>query len=212
MSFSTSVAPARAFLRRFINQLYTINKPHHTIHLSSHTIEDLETWSRFLESYNSITYFRALNITHSNDINMASDASHQVFEATYGSSWVQAVYPPSWKTLHIIFLEIYQIFVMVTMFGPKLKNSNILFHCDNVEVTWIINQQSSKKSVIMWVVRPLVLTLIQFNISLKCKHIPGVLNTLPVLIAFHDSRWCPSFCVVMEWNQNLPTFRHLCCP
>ena len=77
----------------------------------------------------------------------------------------------------------YPIFVMVTMFGPKLKNSNILFHCDNVAVTRIINKQSNKKAFIMRVVRPLVLTLIQFNISLKCKHIPGVLNTLPARIS-----------------------------
>ena len=31
------------------------------------------------------------------------------------------------------------------MFGPKLKNSNTLFHFDNVAVTRIINKQSSKK-------------------------------------------------------------------
>ena len=35
--------------------------------------------------------------------------------------------------------------MVTTMFGPKLKKSNTLFHFDNVAVTRIINKQSSKK-------------------------------------------------------------------
>ena len=45
-------------------------------------------------------------------------------------------------------------------------------------VTQIINKQTSPNLVIMYIVRPLILKLIQHNIHLRAKHIPGHLNIL----------------------------------
>ena len=179
LNFAASVVPARPFLRRLINLLKTIDKPHYFIRLNKGTQRDLYTWLSFLENYNGITYFRALKMCDSTAINMVSDASKKGFGACYGKKWLQARYPESWHHHHITILELYPIFVLINIFGHLMKNSNILFHCDNEAVTAIINKQSSKDNTVMQIVRPLILLLVKFNIYLRSQHIPGVLNVLP---------------------------------
>jgi hypothetical protein len=179
LNFAASVIPARPFLRRLINLLNTVNKPHFYIRISEGAKKDHRTWQTFLTTYNSITFFRALQIADSIAINMVSDASKMGFGACYGRQWIQAIYPANWHKYHITILELYPIFVLINMFGHLMKNSNIIFHCDNSAVTSIINKQSSKDNTIMKIIRPLILLLIKFNIHLQSKHIPGILNVLP---------------------------------
>jgi hypothetical protein len=179
LNFAASVVPARPFLRRMINLLKKADKPHYFIRLTKGIQRDLMTWLSFLENYNGITYFRALQLADSTVINMVSDASHKGFGACYGKKWLQARYPESWRHHHITILELYPIFVLINIFGHLMKNSNILFHCDNEAVTAIINKQSSKDNSVMQIVRPLILLLVKFNIYLRSQHIPGALNVLP---------------------------------
>ena len=179
LSFAASVVPARPFLRRLINNIHTVEKPHYYIRITKPMQADLITWQTFLQSYNGITYFRTLNIVESTAINMVSDASKQGFGACYGKQWIQSTYPLQWQQYHITVLELYPIYVMINMFGHLLKNSTIIFHCDNEAVTNIINKLTSKDNNIMAIIRPLVLQLIHHNIHLRSKHIPGIFNVLP---------------------------------
>ena len=179
LGFAASVVPARTFLRGLIDNMYSVEKPYHFIHISTEMRKDLITWQHFLSHYNGITFFRACNIAHSDEINMCSDASKSGFGACYGTNWIQAPYPESWQQFHITVLELFPIYVMINVFGNKMRNSNILFMCDNKAVVDIVNKQSSKDKTAMSIIRPLVLSLIKFNINLRCKHIPGILNVLP---------------------------------
>ena len=101
-------------------------------------------------------------------------------------------------------LELYPILALIGTFGSKLENHSILFHSDNEGVVEIINKQtsSSKKPVIMNIVRPLVLLLMQHNILLMSCHIPGIRNKLcdaisrfqvtPSLLRHHNMNNVPS--------------------
>lgn len=179
LNFATTVVPARPFLRRLIDLLHPSQKPYYYISLTKEIRSDLQMWQHFLHQYNGITYFRSLDVITSDAISMYADASHEGFGACYGSSWIQCRYPKHWTSYHITVLELYPIYVMMLMFGHRLKNSNILFHTDNSAVKDIINKQSSKDKTIMTIIRPLVLDLIKHNINLKAKHIPGIYNILP---------------------------------
>ena len=176
---AAAVIPARAFIRRLISKIHTVKKPYHMITLTAETISDLRTWLHFMSHYDSITFFRALRLTHSDSINMASDASKQGYGARFGARWIQGKYPPDWQKHHITVLELYPVFLLIKTFGPLIKNSNILFKNDNMAVTDIVNKNSSKDPTIMQIVRPLVLALIKFNVNLRMEHIPGVLNVIP---------------------------------
>ena len=178
LCFSTSVVPGRAFLRRLYSSASGISAPSHFIKITKSMRADMHMWLAFLNSYNGVTFFRHNRIIPSNEINMQSDASHKGFGATYGTQWIQARWPKQWLRRHITVLEFFPIFVLISMFSHLLKNANILFHCDNSAVVEIINKQTSKNKYVMKILRPLVLTLMRENISLRCQHVPGIQNVL----------------------------------
>ena len=202
LNFAATVVPARPFLRRLINMLNIHDKPYYYLRITRGVREDLQTWLTFLQNYNGITYFRALQIANSITIHMVSDASKLGFGACYGTKWLQATYPVPWQSHHITILELYPIFVLISIFGRLMKNSHIMFHCDNSAVNSIINKQSSQDNTVMKIIRPLVLLLIQHNIHLQSKHIPGIRNILPDKI----SRFQVTQSLLQEYGMDaLPT-------
>ena len=64
------------------------------------------------------------------------------------------------------------------MYGHLISNSVVTFFCDNEAVCHIINKFTSKKRIIMYFVRHLVLKLIELNIDLRAVHVPGAQNDL----------------------------------
>ena len=170
--------PARPFLRRIFNLLYTVDRPHHNIRITKEVLKDLEIWLVFLQGYNGVTYFRSLQIIPSTAINLSSDACKRGFGACYGSRWIQCTYHMEWQDFHISTLEFYPLFVLISMFGHLMTNSNVLFLCDNEAVVEIVQKQSTKDPNNMRIMRALILKIIEFNISLSAKHVPGKNNVL----------------------------------
>lgn len=176
LSFASSVVPARAFLRRMITFMSRATHPHHYITINKTLKSDLLTWLTFLENYNGITYFRALGSVNSDTLYMGSDASKMGFGCTFLKHWIQGKYSGIWREKDITTLELYPIYLMMALFGRLIKNSNIIFYCDNMAIVHIINSQSTKHPFMMSIVRSLVLILVEHNINLTCRHIPGKIN------------------------------------
>ena len=183
LNFAAAVVPARPFLFRLIQKIYSVHKPHHKIWLTCEMKEDLKTWLQFLREYNGVTLFRALKLTPSHAINLGSDASLKGLGACFENQWIQAAYSGDWIGLPIHVLELYPLLILINMFGEKLRNKSVLFLCDNRAVVDIIKSQSSACPRTMKIMRPLTLNLIKFNIYLTSEHIPGKQNVLPDLIS-----------------------------
>ena len=209
LTFSTSVVPSgRAFLRRLHDLTLGKLNPAHTFTLTQSAKQDLLMWLSFLHNHNGRTIIRPLSIVNSSQIKLCADASKTGFGATYGRSWIQGTWPTKWKTLHISFLEMYPIYITISLFAPKLQNSSITFYSDNIGVVQILNKQSSKCHYLMQLVRPLVLILLHNNIHLKSLHIPGVENNL--CDAISRSQVTPS--LLRQYGVNLhptPLPQHL---
>jgi hypothetical protein len=122
---------------------------------------------------------------------MYTDASNYGYGGCYASRWISGQWPTSWEKHPIAVKELYPIMAIINTFGHKLKNSRILFHCDNQAIVAIINKQSSKDRKIMGLLRPLVLTLMLHNIHFHTIYISTHDNS----IADHLSRFqaLPSF-------------------
>ena len=131
-----------------------------------------------MHSFNGKTFIRPIFPTFADDANMCSDASKQGYGATFGTSWIQGNWPEDWRELDITVLELYPVYMLVTVHAHKLKNSHIIFRCDNQAVVEILNKQSSKHKFVMKIIRTLVLVLLQNNIILRAVHIPGKTNIL----------------------------------
>jgi len=155
-----------------------VARPNDTIFIDEWMREDLQCWLVFLSDFNGISYFRPLEILDVNTLNMCADASFIGFGATFKSHWIQSTYPDSWKKLGITFLELYPLFVILEIFSHVFANRCIRINCDNMAVVHILNNQTSRCSNIMRVVRKLVILLANNNIYIKAFHIPGSLNVL----------------------------------
>ena len=64
------------------------------------------------------------------------------------------------------------------MFGKMLSNSIVTIYCDNIAVCEIVNKLKCKNKYIAEFLRHLVLKLIEYNIDIRAKHIPGKNNIL----------------------------------
>ena len=86
----------------------------------------------FLKSYNGITFFRSLNYLDASFLNMQPDASPLGFGATFEKLWLQCAYPADWQSKDISILELYPIYVLISMFGERLRNRSIIL----IVTTW----------------------------------------------------------------------------
>lgn len=178
LHFATSCVPGRPFLRRLIDLTMQAKKPYHLIRLTKEAKSDLKLWLTFLETYNGCNIIGPRYQTPSDHISFCTDASKTGYAGTFGTHWIQGQFPESWKSLNIAFLELYPIYLLVKIFAHKIQNSALLFYCDNEAITTIINKQTSKDKTIMILLRPLVLTLLKYNISFHAKHITSKSNYL----------------------------------
>ena len=151
--------------------------PFSKIKINEGVKDDLMIWHNFLSNFNEKSIYWGKTVK-STEINLQSDASHKGFAAAYGSSWIKGEWPPHWLKYSIALLEIYPIYLIVKMFAPKMKNSTVNFICDNAAIVEIINKQSSKCPKIMSILRPLILTLLNNNLTFYATYINTKNNIL----------------------------------
>ena len=179
LQFSTSVVRyGKAFIRRLIDQTMGVSKPFYYIRVRKDEKEDLRMWRAFLRHYNGVTIIRPPSLASSDSVNMYTDACKLGFGGTFGRCWIQEKFPNNWSTYSITFLEIYPIYVLLSVFAHKLRNSKLTFYCDNEAVVTILNKQTSKNKDVMHVVRFIDYLQLLFNFSIVGRHIPGHSNVL----------------------------------
>ena len=88
LSFAASVVPARPFLRRTTDLIYSVSKPFYNVRITNEVRKDLELWKTFLSQYNGITYLCYQKLINSDTIRLSSDACKSGFGACYGSKWI----------------------------------------------------------------------------------------------------------------------------
>lgn len=178
LQYATSVVRGgRPFLRRMYDLLPLAGK-RRLVQLNQNAKEDLQMWSIFLDHFNGISIISNLHSVNSPLLNIYTDASKTAFAGTFGTNWIQESWPISWQQMDIIILELYPIYVLITMFAFKIRNTNIIFHCDNQALCYVLNKQTTKHELLLPLLRKLVLLLLENNITFQALHIPGKKNKL----------------------------------
>lgn len=87
-----------------------------------------------------------------------------------------------------------------------------MFCCDNLSMVHIINFQTSRSLILMWLVHLFVLQRLQFNIKLVAKHISGVSNALVYALSHFQfprfrelapgAAFCPSASEALETGNK----------
>lgn len=176
-----AVAPGRAFCRRLINATIGVKKPHHRIRVSAAMRQDLLVWQNFLADFNGVSIIFEENWFDNEQLELFTDASCSIgFGAYFQGHWAYGVWPED-GSIHardITFKELFPIVLALHLWGDTLRNSRVIFRCDNEAVVTIINKQSSRSQPVMSLVRSLVLFCLSHNILFRAKHIPGIVNDI----------------------------------
>ena len=177
LQYATSVIPVgKCFLRRMYNQTIGVFNPSHLLKITPEIKEDLFMWKEFLDKYNSVTVIPTREYLTSNTSHMYTDSCKKGFAGTFDKFFVQGAFRLAWQDFSVEVLVLNPIFLLLNMFSAQLAGKKVLFHCDNYSIVHIINKQSSKSPLIMKLLRPMVLTMLLYNIQFSSVHIPGTKN------------------------------------
>ena len=178
------IEPGRAFSRRLYNLAIGLSKPYHHVKITQEVKEDLLVWDSFLRNYNGRTFFLDYLWLNNSHLNLYTDAASTIgYGAIFGNKWLGGLWAPQCLRLNITLLELYPIVIALELWGDQLKNKCIQLNTDNMAVTFILNNFTSKDNSIMILVRRLVLNCINNNILIKAVHLPGRENLIPDLIS-----------------------------
>jgi len=115
------------------------------------------------------------------------------------TQWFSGQWPQDWKVFSIVFQELFPIVKALYLWCERLANRYIIFHTDNMSIVNIINSQTSKDILLMYLVCRLAITTMLYNIMFRVVHIPGYDNCIAdCLSRFQVQR-------AMKLNPLLPT-------
>ncbi|XP_060583687.1 uncharacterized protein LOC132739884 isoform X1 [Ruditapes philippinarum] len=180
-----AVIVGRPFIRRLINSICGLNKPHHHIRVKEDICLDLTMWLHFLKQFNGVSVFHDRFWVSNEDVQLFSDSAggkNLGFGVYFQGHWCHAKWPEVWHELgiteDITVLELFPILAALYIWGYELKNKKIRFNCDNFAVVHILNKLTSKSEMVMCIVRVLTLRCLKLNILIKASHVPGCQNNI----------------------------------
>jgi len=172
-----AVAPGRPFIRRLSYMTAKVSKPWHKVRMSLGCKDDLTMWKSFLDHYNGVTFFRDVEWTPKEALNLYTDASDWGMGLFYDGRWAYSQWLGHEEYFRDInFREILAVGAALATWGTFLSNKKVLFHCDNMAMVEAITNNSSHCPYIMAIIRYIVLQCLKYNIMMKCVHIPGLKN------------------------------------
>lgn len=192
-----AIPMGRPFSRRLINAICGLTKPQHHVRISREMKLDLKMWLSFFSCHNGISVFHDRFWVSNHEAELFTDSaggSDRGFGIYYQGHWCQGSWPEAWHesglTKNITALELFPIFLAVTIWGAHLSNKKLKFHCDNQAVVCILNSGTSTSAEVMCLVRSLTLLCLRLNILLKAEHIPGTRNIIcDALSRFQNARF-----------------------
>ena len=194
LNFASAVIPAgRTFLRRMYE--LTVGKycPNRKVRLKSKQKKDLRVWRDFLENHRGKTFLAAIPEFKPFFTTFESDSCPSGYAGICHPLWFQGKFPEKWKAFDIQFLELYPIFILITILAEKLKGERVLILCDNYPIVHTLNNLTTKNKRVMSLIRMLMLLLLKNNIDIHAKHVPGKDNVI---------------CDFLSRHQATPTFLH----
>ena len=189
LAFCTKVIMSgRPFLRRLYDLTLGQVKPHFHIRLGKAARLDLAAWSLFLENFNGVSLLLNDQWHSSEKLELFTDASGLGFAGLLQGQWFQGRWPLFWQKYHIAIKELFPIVLALRLWPNSLKDQRLLVLCHNEAVVHVINNQTSKDKDLMSLIRQLTVALMNNNLILRAKHVPGKLNIIAdALSRFQDT-------------------------
>ena len=162
--------------------------------VNSEVKEDLKVWYSLLESppTRQFKVFDSISSTHPD---IYTDASTSVgYGCMYGTKWFAGLWAPG-KKCNITVLELYPIFIALSMLQPEIRDTAINIYTDNHALVSVLNKLYCKDQALRKIMRPLAMLSLGRNIHIVARHVRGELNVGPDLL---------SRGMVSEFRQRFP--------
>lgn len=173
------VRPGRTFLRRIINALRGVRRPHHFIPLSRECKLDIAWWNELLADWNGVNFFELPQWEMAPDLHISTDASGKLgFGVVHNNAWFNGTWSPAQRPLGIAYKELFPIVLACAIWGPSWQQKRVQFQCDNERVVAVLRTGSSREDNIMHLVRYLFLITARFNFTVSAVHVPGKQNAI----------------------------------
>ena len=176
------VRPGRAFMRRMWDLTCLSNETNDKnvlIPLTAAAKQDMKAWKLFLMSFNGTTLLTDEVWTSNHALHLYTDSCQTVgYAGVLNEQWFCGQWEEKFKPCNILLLELIPIVIALHLFSNQLSNKYIVLHTDNMSLVHVLNNQTSKCSKTMALVRKLVVHLLLNNINIRAQHIPGCKNTI----------------------------------
>ena len=188
LSFASAVIPAgRTFLRRLYDLTSGKYEPNSRKKLKSNHRKDLKVWCEFLNNHSGKSLLAAIPEFKPFTTSFLTDSCPNGYAGICHPLWFQGTFPGKWRDFDIQFLELYPIFLLITLLAEKLKGERILVLCDNQPIVHTLNKLTTKNKRVMRLIRMLILVLLKNNIVIFAKHIPGKQNVISDFLSRHQA-------------------------
>lgn len=202
LNFAMRVIPqGRSFISRLLDLAKSVKALQDVVVMDIGCKSELRFWSRLLDDWNGISFFRNDFLESSQDLKLYTDAAPSVGygglfkDQWFAGEWPEELNSSSDNPLSTAALELYPIVIACILWGKYWSRKQIVFFCDNEATVNIINKGRSSVSFINKFVRRLTWLSIEGNFYFRAAHVPGLNNeTADALSRFQFQRFrllCP---------------------
>ncbi|KAL9975581.1 hypothetical protein ACROYT_G012757 [Oculina patagonica] len=193
----------RTFLRRMIDTVNHMRRPHHHARIKSQMRADLEWWTEFLSVFNGKTFFVDSEPVSTEEF--STDACPIGGGGFFRGDWFYvnwAIDYPSMANIHINLQETFTVLVALERWKDDLRDKWITVRTDNTTTLSAINKGTSGNQLAMQWLRKIFWLSATYNFRVTARYIPTASNTIADAISrLHDPTHCEVF---VKKLVNLP--------
>ena len=182
----------RTFLRRMIDIVNHMHRPHHHVRINAQMRADLGWWTEFLGVFNGKTFFVDSEPVPTEEF--STDACPIGRGGFFQGDWFYVNWATDYPRLakvHINLQETFTVLLALERWKDHLRDKWIIVRTDNTTTLSAINKSTSSNQLAMQWLRQLFWLSATYNFHVTSRYIPTVANTLADAISrIHDPVHC----------------------
>ena len=194
----------RTFLRRTIDVMNTLSRPHHHIRVNKQLRDDLSWWASFLRVFNGKTFF--IDSAPVSFEEFSTDACPIGGGGFFQGDWFYtnwAIDHPDLAGAHINLKETFTVLLALCRWKYQLRDKWIVVHSDNSTTISVLNKGTCRNPQVMQWLRSIFWLSATFNFRITARYIPSKANTMADAISrLHDPAFCHAFSAQLRRVQE----------
>ena len=174
---ATVVWPAKAFIRRIRDLIYTVSEQSHHITLTNDARLDIQWWLRYLDTLNGVP-LKYVSTVPLFTVRVDTDACSEGVGAYFEPHWFSMRLQESVLDNHIAWKELFAVAIAFKCWAPCWSGANVLLRIDNKWTVSVLVNKSSHDKQLMQLLRFCCELAIKYRFRFWVDWIPTNSNPL----------------------------------